>query len=408
MKVEIKTFIGQKNKYQLIENEMKQFQQNPRYDFISKLSDIYYQKQCVDIYEEFKTRKYFVQVGIGGSALGPEMLVSSLGKSNGRTFTFLNNIDPDDTYNKLENIELKDAIFYIVSKSGGTAETLASFAIIANKLIEQGVNESNLSNYFVFASDPSQSELRKLGNELGITTLDIPPNIGGRFSVLTPVGLLPALFADIDIAVLCQSAHDYGQSLATSIELRDVCNTFLNHLEHGYDQTVFMPYSSKLKELSYWFIQLWAESLGKKNKNDERIGLTPIPSYGATDQHSQMQLFMEGPLNKVMVLTHVKQFENNFQLKNSFNHSKLQKLSKYTLKNLMDSEFFGTKKALEDQTIPHIIFEIDKVNEENLAKLIVFFEYLTAVTGYCLNIDPFNQPGVEAGKIYSFEWLDNL
>lgn len=117
---------------------------------------------------------------------------------------------------------------------------------------------------------------------------------------------------------------------------------------------------------------------------------------------------MEGPLNKVMLLIHVKEFENDFRLSNSFNHPKLQKLGKYTLKNLMDSEFYGTQKALEEQKVPHITFEIEKLNEQGLAKLIVFFEYLTAITGYCLNIDPFNQPGVEAGKIYSFEWLDNL
>ncbi|WP_412469899.1 MULTISPECIES: hypothetical protein [unclassified Halobacteriovorax] len=408
MKVSINSFIQHKDKSEQILEEIENFQSNPRFEFVSKLNEEYYQQQCVDIFSKFNSRRDFVQVGIGGSALGPEMLVSALRKDMKRRFHFFNNIDPDDTKELLDSIDLKNSLIYVVSKSGGTAETLASFAILANELVQSGVAEEDLKNYFVFASDPDNSQLRDLGDELGITTLAIPSNIGGRFSVLTPVGLLPALFAGIDIQALCKSGFEYGQSLKESSELKEVTSTFLNHLEQGYDQTVIMPYSSKMRDFAFWFVQLWAESLGKKKEDGTRIGITPIPSYGATDQHSQMQLFMEGPLNKVMILVHVKEFANNFELRNSFNHPKLQKLGKYTLKNLIDSEFYGTQKALSEQRVPHITFEIEKLNEVNLAKLIVFFEYLTAITGYCLNIDPFNQPGVEAGKIYSFEWLDNL
>ncbi|MFG1484820.1 hypothetical protein ABMA77_02065 [Halobacteriovorax sp. RZ-1] len=408
MKISINSFIQEQDKSEQVSTEIEKFQTNPRFEFVTKLSEEYYPQQCVDIFNKYSDRRDFIQVGIGGSALGPEMLVSALKKDMKRRFYFFNNIDPDDTNQLLESIDLKNSLIYVVSKSGGTAETLASFAILANELVKSGIKEEEFKNYFVFASDPETSQLRELGDELGITTLDIPTNIGGRFSVLTPVGLLPALFAGIDIHALCKSGLEYGHSLKESQEFKEVTNTFLNHQEQGYDQTVIMPYSSKMKNFAYWFVQLWAESLGKKKEDGSRIGLTPIPSYGATDQHSQMQLFMEGPLNKVMLLIHVKEFENDFRLSNSFNHPKLQKLGKYTLKNLMDSEFYGTQKALEEQKVPHITFEIEKLNEQGLAKLIVFFEYLTAITGYCLNIDPFNQPGVEAGKIYSFEWLDNL
>ncbi len=408
MKIEISSFINENDFSTIIDEKINQFKSSERYECISRLADSHYQQQCFDVLERFNAKKTFVQIGIGGSSLGPEMLISALGHNSQRNFVFLNNIDPDDTKNKLDKIDLKESLFYVVSKSGGTAETLASFAIVANKLNQAGVNEENLKDYFVFASDPTTSSLRELGDELGITTLDIPTNVGGRFSVLTPVGLLPALFAGIDIKALCAAGFNFGENLHNSQSFKDVLKTILSHNENGYNETVFMPYSSRLRDLSFWFIQLWAESLGKKNANGERVGLTPIPSYGATDQHSQMQLFMEGPLNKVMLLINVKESDCDYKLENNFSHAKLQKLSNFSLKNLMDSEYFGTLKALKEEKVPHITFEIERVNEENLANLIIFFEYLTAVTGFCLNIDPFNQPGVEAGKIYSFEWLDNL
>ncbi|WP_419172993.1 glucose-6-phosphate isomerase [Halobacteriovorax sp.] len=408
MQIEFNSYIQESDKTDLIQKEVDNFLASERFDFVKTLSDKKYQNQCHTIFERFKDRSHFVQIGIGGSSLGPEMLISALSKNTERTFHFINNIDPDKTAQQINQINFKDALFYVVSKSGGTAETLASFAIMVNELKSHGVKESELANYFVFASDPSTSQLRELGDDLGITTLDIPTNVGGRFSVLTPVGLLPALFAEIDIEELCRSAFSFGSELSNLDSFKKAVSMILNHHENGYDQTVFMPYSSRLRDLSFWFIQLWAESLGKKDKDGKRVGLTPIPSYGATDQHSQMQLFMEGPLNKVMLLINIKESEQDLKLENQFDHPKLQKLSGFTLKNLMDSEFFGTKKALEEQNVPHIVFNINKLNEENLAKLVIFFEFLTAVTGFCLKIDPFNQPGVEAGKIYSFEWLDNL
>lgn len=408
MKIDLQSYINEVDKSALINQEIENFLNSPRFDFVQTLSEKKYQEQCLNVFNKFKNRSNFVQIGIGGSSLGPEMLISALSKNSDRKFHFINNIDPDKTAQQIREIDFNDVVFYVVSKSGGTAETLASFAIMVNELKSNGVKEDELKNYFVFASDPVTSQLRELGDELGIITLDIPTNVGGRFSVLTPVGLLPALFAGINIEKLCDAGYEFGNEISKLDSFKEVASMILNHQENGYDQTVFMPYSSRLRNFSFWFTQLWAESLGKKQQNGQRIGLTPIPGYGATDQHSQMQLFMEGPLNKVMLLINIKETEHDFKLENNFNHPKLQKLSNFSLKNLMDSEFFGTKKALEEQKVSHMVYEIEKLNEESLAKLVIFFEFLTAVTGFCLKIDPFNQPGVEAGKIYSFEWLDNL
>lgn len=397
-----------KNNYsqEKITSLISEFKNHERYDFVRELKNETLISSVKNTYERFKHFKSFAQVGIGGSSLGPEMLISALG-SEGVKFTFFNNIDADDTYQKLQNLNIKETLFYIVSKSGGTAETMATFSIIANKLVEAGVKEENFKDHFVFATDPKKSSLLELGKEFGITCLEIPPFVGGRFSVLTPVGTLPALFAGIDIDSLLAGAYKYATEQFDSEDFKKTCASILTHAEEGVNETILMPYSSLLRDLSFWFVQLWGESLGKK-KDNQRVGLTPIPSYGATDQHSQMQLFMEGPLNKFLFLIHVKNTKNDFKLENSFNHSRLKMLSSYSLKDLMDAEFFGTLKALNEQGVPHLTLSIDLVNEESLGAIIVYFELLTAIIGNALGIDPFDQPGVEAGKIYSFEWLEKL
>src|SRR5690606_12358211 len=160
--------------------------------------------------------------------------------------------------------------------------------------------------------DPEKGELRKLSKEWNVSTLEIPANVGGRFSVLTPCGILPALFAGINVDELLNGAAEIKKDLYQSEDFFKL-GSFLKELhDKGVNQTVMMPYSSLLKEFSSWFVQLWAESLGKEKK-----GLTPIPGYGATDQHSQMQLFMEGPNDKVLFLVEIEQFEKDFALKNN-------------------------------------------------------------------------------------------
>ncbi|MEK6625480.1 MAG: glucose-6-phosphate isomerase, partial [Bdellovibrionota bacterium] len=185
-------------------------------------------------------------------------------------------------------------------------------------------------------------------------------------------------------------------------------NTLLLCKNQGITQTVLMPYSSRLKSFANWFVQLWAESLGKRTGLSGREvfeGLTPIPAYGATDQHSQMQLFMEGPLDKVLVIIKVAKFQNDFSLKGHFKSSSIEKLAQFSLSQLMEAELEGTLRALREAGRPCILLTIPELTPEPLGELIMFFEILTAMMGHYLNIDPFNQPGVEAGKKYAFECL---
>ena len=188
---------------------------------------------------------------------------------------------------------------------------------------------------------------------------------------------------------------------------------FIFHLkqEQGINQTVMMPYSSKLRAFSFWFTQLWAESLGKKKNLKGEIvhtGFTPIVGYGATDQHSQMQLFMEGPNDKCLILIEVENFGHDYKLATSLATSNLSKLSDFTLSQLMKAELAGTLKALQENERPTIHLKISKNDEFHLGSLILFFESLTVLMGDYLEIDPFDQPGVEAGKIYAFNFLNQL
>ncbi len=389
--------------------------ENPKTGFIKVTERIELRDSCRKVFQKFKTKKNFFHIGIGGSSLGPEMLVSALKKSD-TYFKFINNIDPDQLAKQIKDIKLEETLFYFVSKSGTTAETTANLAIVMNLLKKEGYREDQFKNFFVFATNPTESQLLDLSQAWDIETLEIPNNIGGRFSVLTPVGFLPALFANIDIDQLCQGAEEIKKEMLTKTHL---CNPLLRGAstifelwkQKGIDQTVLMPYSSRLKNLSFWFVQLWAESLGKKYDREgllTQTGLTPISAYGPTDQHSQVQLFMEGPKNKCLFVLQIENFDTDFSLSNSGQTNSLKKLSPFTLSQLLTAELQGTLKALQEADRPYIHLKIPRLSEKSLGALIFYFEGLTAIMGEYFNIDPFNQPGVEAGKKYAFEFLEKI
>ena len=355
------------------------------------------------VYEKFKNKKYFIHVGIGGSALGPDMFLKSFGSKNGVEFIFINNIDPDDLHRQLSKIKIKESLIYIVSKSGTTAETVAAMSILANELNKAGIKESDYKDYFVFCTDPVKGDLRKIAAEWKVETLSIPSNIGGRFSVLTPVGFLPMLFAGINPDKVLKGAAELQNKLSDRQDGKafyELASWIKDLHDQGLRQTVMMPYSSLLKEFSAWFVQLWAESLGKEGK-----GLTPVPAYGATDQHSQMQLFMEGPEDKTLFLIEVEKFQHDFELKNTIPGESFKTLSPFTLGTLMKAEFEGTLEALKENKRHVVHLKISSLEEESLGQLILFSECLTVLVGRMLKVDPFNQPGVEAGKKYAYAWL---
>ncbi len=391
---------------------------NPRTQFFYTFDRSDLQSKTQAVYEKFKDRKLFVHIGIGGSSLGPEMIVNALSQSSTQ-FLFINNIDPEELFTQLQVFEktpMRGALFYFVSKSGGTAELMAALAIITKMLEANQIKPSEYKDYFVFATDPTKSELLTLARQWDIETLEVPSDVGGRFSALTPVGFLPALFAGLNLKELLAGAKKAQLDMLIedgALNPLIASAEFINEqkVKNKISQTVLMPYSSKLRSFSFWFAQLWGESLGKKkNKKGELVntGLTPIVSYGATDQHSLVQLFVEGPNDKAYIFVEVEKFKNDFSLKSTLTSNNLEKLSSFMLSELMKAEMEGTIKAIREVSKPVMHLSIEKNDEFHLAYLIVFFESLTALMGDYLMIDPFDQPGVEAGKIYAFEFLNQL
>lgn len=371
------------------------------------------------LHQNFSHKKFFYHLGIGGSSLGPEMLIHAL-KKNETQFVFINNIDPEALESELSSLNhstLNESLFFIVSKSGNTIETMAGLSIITQKLANLGVSAQELKNYMVFATDPEKSEMLTLAQDFSIPILSIPSDVGGRFSVLTPVGFFPALFAGINIDELCLGAKEMQSQLLNedpAINELMATSEFLYHLkmQKNVNQTVFMPYSTKLRFFSNWFAQLWAESLGKKKNQRGMIvneGLTPIVAYGATDQHSLLQLFVEGPEDKAFIILDIDQFKHDFSLTSPYFETPTFNVLKGTaLSKLMKAEVKGTINSLKECERPILQISLEENNEYVLGQLILFFESLTALMGQMLDVDPFNQPGVEASKIYTRQFLKEL
>ncbi|HEX9894041.1 MAG TPA: hypothetical protein VGA78_08945, partial [Gemmatimonadales bacterium] len=257
-------------------------------------------------------------LGIGGSALGTKALVTALrppawnelddeGREYFPRLTLLENVDPSTIGAALRRIDPRRALVNVVSKSGGTAETLAQYLVVRDWL-EAAVGPEAARRHLVFTTDPSKGPLRQIAEREGITALEVPPAVGGRFSVLSPVGLLPAALVGIDIDALLRGARRALHHGGTDQLKQNPAALYAGLLwaadaRAGSRIHVLMPYCDRLKESAEWYRQLWAESLGKRvNRRGDEVflGPTPLGAIGATDQHSQIQLFMEGPYDKVV------------------------------------------------------------------------------------------------------------
>lgn len=355
---------------------------------------------------KFNHKKMLVHVGIGGSSLGPEMLVSALGIAAGKSVMFLNNIDSDMIARQQKSWIKDETFFYVVSKSGGTAETLAALTIIIDWLTKNGCKPDQWKEHIVLCTDPQKGDLRQLAREYHLDCLDVPIQIGGRYSVLSDVGLFTAAWCGINVDQLIVGAESIKQQLLETDPEKNILTTLTYWLYQRYlekiELTVLMPYSSLLKDFTSWWVQLWAESLGKNNK-----GLTPIMAYGASDQHSQMQLFMEGPNNKAVIFIQSKKSRVHFSLDNQLKQKNFSQLNSFNLHQLMEAEYSGTLKAFLESKRAFIDLAVPEVSSENLGKLILLFESLTVATAGFLEVDPFNQPGVEAAKKNAHDWLSN-
>lgn len=357
-----------------------------------------------------------VVLGIGGSSLGGIMLRDALlgpgwneRSDESRSFFprlyVLENPDPDTARGLLDRLDLRRTLFNVVSKSGTTAETMALYLVVRGRLLEV-VDEDKIHGHFLFTTDPERGVLRNLAARDGVPTLSVPPNVGGRFSVLSPVGLFPAAITGTPVEELLLGARQALDRCATP-DLRKNPAGLLATLLHTLDTEcgrpihVLMPYSDRLRSLTLWFQQLWAESLGKL-RGEDPVGPTPLPAVGATDQHAQVQLFMEGPQDKAVVFLSADPGEDVAIPSLHPDVDALSYLGGATLGNLLDAERRATTEALRRRGRPSMTLHLGAVTPSSLGGLLMLFQVATVYAGSLYGVDPLNQPGVELGKVLTY------
>jgi glucose-6-phosphate isomerase len=347
----------------------------------------------------------FLVLGIGGSALGPRAVLEGLRplhnlREKPRVFIY-DNVDPRTLKSILSLVDLKRTTINVISKSGSTAETAASFMILWDEMKRAVGNEA--AKRFIATTDPASGSLRKIASDHGMRTLPIEKWIGGRYSVLSPVGLLLAEVVGVDSRELLKGAADLRRRCSTDEIWQNPAYMFgallyLMNVNARRNINVLIPYADSLKFLSEWFCQLWAESLGKGGR-----GMTPYPSVGTTDQHSQLQLWMEGPEDKVVTFLRIDDYGVDFTIPKVFEDVEgTSYLSGHTLSELIKAEGESSELALSKRGHPNMTLTIPAVDAYHLGQLFQFFEIAAAFTGLLLGINPFNQPGVEEGKNFTY------
>ncbi len=358
--------------------------------------------ECQKIAQIWQKRfKNIVLFGTGGSSLGAqtciELYQTRVGKpEDSPYFHFMDNIDPHTFNQLLKGLDLKTTGFLVISKSGTTAETLCQFLSLISASKDQ-----LLQDQVIVITEPKNSPLRRLAEQHRYQILDHPSNIGGRFSVFSLVGMLPALIAGINAQEILEGAQEYLMQELEETTQNSIYGAALNYAyyqQFGCTQTVLMPYIDRLSAFALWFRQLWAESLGKEKK-----GITPINALGTVDQHSQLQLYLGGPNDKFFTLILLEAFTLSPQVNTP--DPELSYLHQHTLGDLMKAEQNATAATLIRQGCPTRIITLNQLNERTLGTLFMHYMLETMITAKLLEIDAFDQPAVEEGKILTREYL---
>jgi glucose-6-phosphate isomerase len=355
-----------------------------------------------------------VVLGIGGSALGATAVDMALSgtlrqvwpRREGAMRLFVaDNPDPRAFGGLLKKLDLKRTAFNVVSKSGSTAETMAQFMVVQQRL-EEALGREEAFKRIVFTTDPEAGNLRLLAKRAPYVCLPVPPNVGGRYSVLTAVGLLPLACAGYDVAALLAGAGEMAARCQAKKPQENPAYVFaalaVANARQGRNILVMMPYASDLFGLAQWFAQLWAESLGKAQHLDgspAHVGQTPVAAVGATDQHSQLQLYMEGPQDKLVCFVTLDNYGADLEIPPLFGDIEaLTYLGGRTLAELIQAEATATAAALAQEGRPSLSLRLPAINEHVMGQVLFLLEAATVAAGGLLNVDPLDQPGVELGK----------
>lgn len=362
----------------------------------------------------------FVVLGIGGSALGNIALQTALNpylynidsrqRKGPRLFVF-DNVDPLQFGGFLDWIDgqLDKTIFNVISKSGQTAETAAQFLVIRQILMDR-LGPEGYKQRIVATTDAGKGTMRAITSEAGFRSLEVPDGVGGRFSVLSPVGLLSAAVCGIDIDALLAGAAAMDKRVSETDFFANpaAVNAAIqcHYYQRGKRISVMMPYSYALKDLSDWYRQLWAESLGKRTDLDGRqvfVGPTPVKALGATDQHSQVQLYREGPNDKVFTFLQVDDFGRDVAMGDCPPSApELGYLAGASMAKLLNAEKLATEYALVKDQRPCLTVLFDSICPETIGQFIYLYETTTSIAGLLLHINAYDQPAVELGKEATF------
>lgn len=358
-------------------------------------------------------------LGIGGSALGGLAVTNALlppywnflskEERNGypRIF-FLDNIDPDSTYGLLNSLDLKKTLVNVITKSGDTTEIMAQYMILKDYMYKE-LGDDYRKN-IVATTDKRTGILRQIAEQEGYKTFVVPDDVGGRYSVFSAVGLLPFVLLGIDIDEMMSGIKDMDLALKNTdihqnIAAQNALIHYLYDTQKGKNISVIMPYSTRLKHVGDWYSHLVSESLGKTfNLNGERTnsGITPLKAIGATDQHSMLQLFNEGPNDKIVTFIRVENFEQNIEIPKIFEYTGIGYLGGKSLNSLMEAELNSTKVTLLDNSRPTVTITLPKIDGYHIAQLLYMLEVQTAIAGALYNVNAFDQPGVEQMQNYTY------
>jgi len=363
----------------------------------------------------------FVVLGIGGSALGPLSVFNALlhlrhnelpkAARKAPKYYVEDNIDPERMEALLDVVDLKTAYFNVITKSGETSETLAQFLILYDKL-KRALGETEAKKRIIVTTTIGKGTLYNIAQTEGFKTYGVGAGVGGRFSVFSNVGLVPFACMGIDIVALLAGAKKMAENsnIADINKNAALMTAYLqvNAFEDGKNISVMMPYADSLKFMADFYGQLWGESLGKAVDIDGKevfAGQTPVKALGVTDQHSQIQLYTEGPFDKVVTFITVDKFRQNSPIANDKSIDACDFLKGQSLNVLLDAELVATRFALLKAKRANFTVALAEVNTQSIGALLMYFMYQTAFAGALLNVDTYNQPGVEEGKKATFAML---
>ena len=350
--------------------------------------------QCRSVLSSFEKKKILVHIGIGGSSLGAQTLANSFAHVHDtkKSCIFLTSPHPEIILKALDEISFDEALFHVVSKSGKTLEPLVILDIIHQK------HKHLKDNLIISTTQNDNNSLCQFAKSNSIPVLNIPENLSGRYSIFSSAGIIPALFLNINVNNIYEGARLIKPYLLNeNNEQNLVINFSLSIIElynQGIKNFVLANYIPQLKTFGDWFVQLWAESLGKDSKE-----INPLYAQGPDFQHSTLQLFKQGERNKMFLFLNTKHPLEDTVIQGSSKISIIQQLKGKSLYNVSQALCWGTIESLKVDKFPTSFIETKKCDESFLGAICLFFQTLTVVTAQALNINPFDQPGVEEGKV---------